>query len=298
MHNQKMWRRSFLFLGGMAIAKTLTLALPAVAQPVQLTRRTIAGVSLYQTTIDLTDPQTFITIGLANNANQANTMQLSKGDEPFSNMVARSRGAVVTTGTFFAKNNQKTVMGNMVAGGKFLKYSQWENFGTTLGLRTGNRPEMITARVDGKPEWDKHWFSITCGPRLIKQGKIWLNPQVEGFKDSHVLGVAARTAIGYSADGKKLFLVNFNQDLSLQTEAKLMKAIGCYEAMNLDGGASRALADSGKILVPAGRSLTNVIVVYDAKHPAPTALKQAFLRFQTTGRVSSDHIYNAYCLKF
>ena len=287
MHNQKIWRRSFLFLGGMAIAKTLTLALPAVAQPVQVTRRTIAGVSLYQTTIDLTDPQTFITIGLANNANRANTMQLSKGDEPFLNMVARSRGAVVTTGTFFAKNNQKTVMGNMVAGGKFLKYSQWENFGTTLGLRSGNRPEMITARVDGKPEWDKHWFSITCGPRLIKQGKIWLNPQVERFKDSHVLGVGARTAIGYSADGKKLFLVNFNQDLSLQTEAKLMKAIGCYEAMNLDGGASRALAASGKILVPAGRSLTNVIVVYDAKHPAPTALKQAFLRFKTTGRVSS-----------
>ncbi len=47
------------------------------------------------------------------------------------------------------------------------------------------------------------------------------------------------------------------------------------------------LAASGKILVPAGRSLTNVLVVYDAKHPAPTALKQAFLRFQTTGRVSS-----------
>ena len=49
-----------------------------------------------------------------------------------------------------------------------------------------------------------------------------------------------------------------------------MKAIGCYEAMNLDGGASRALAASSKILVPAGRSLTNAIVVYDGKHPAPT----------------------------
>ncbi len=40
--------------------------------------------------------------------------------------------------------------------------------------------------------------------------------------------------------------------------------------MNLDGGASRALAANGKILVLAGRSLTNVILVLDAKHPAPT----------------------------
>lgn len=39
------------------------------------------------------------------------------------------------------------------------------------------------------------------------------------------------------------------------------------------GGA--ALAANGKILVPAGRKLTNVIVVYDAKNPAPTDLKQA-----------------------
>jgi len=59
-----------------------------------------------------------------------------------------------------------------------------------------------------------------------------------------------------------------------------MKAIGCHEAMNLDGGASKAFAANGKILAPAGRPLTNVIVVYDAKNPAPTALQQSWARFQ------------------
>lgn len=63
-----------------------------------------------------------------------------------------------------------------------------------------------------------------------------------------------------------------------------MKSFGCHEAMNLDGGASKALAANGKILVPAGRPLTNVIVVYDGKNPAPAALQQSWVRFQKGDR--------------
>ncbi|BAY13514.1 phosphodiester glycosidase family protein [Calothrix sp. NIES-2098] len=284
MPSSKICRRSFLFLGGAALAYGLTLALPVTAQPVQVKKGKVNGISFYQTIIDLTDPNTFMTIGLANNATFANTMQKTSGDEEFNNLVARHRAAVIANGTFFAKNAQKTVMGNMVAEGRFLKYSQWENFGTTLGLRVGNQPEMVTARVDGKPQWHQHWFSITCGPRLLRQGEIWLQPTIEGFKDPAVLGTGARTAIGFPVDGKKLFLVNFDIALNLQQEAQAMKAIGCYEAMNLDGGASKALAANGKILVPAGRPLTNVIVVYDTKNPAPRTLQQAWVRFQKGNR--------------
>ncbi|MBD2492718.1 phosphodiester glycosidase family protein [Nostoc sp. FACHB-280] len=284
MLNSKICRRSFLFLSGASLVKGLTWELPATAQTVQIKKAKINGISFYQTIIDLTDPQTFITIGLAKNATFANTQQKSSGDEEFNKIVSRYRAAVIANGTFFAKNAQKTVMGNMVAGGRFLKYSQWENFGTTLGLRVGNQPEMITARADGKPEWHQHWFSLTCGPRLLRQGQIWLNPGLEGFKDPHVLGKGARTAIGFPADGKKLFLVNFDSSLSLQQTAQAMKAIGCHEAMNLDGGASKALAANNKILVPAGRPLTNVIVVYDAKNPAPAALKQDWMKFQQGDR--------------
>ncbi len=276
----KISRRSFLFLGGATLAQGLTLALPSYAQPVQIGKSQINGIPFYQTTVDLTDAKTFITIGLAKNANFANTIQKTSGDEEFTKLVARYKATVVANGTFFAKNAQKTVMGNMIAGGKVLKYSPWENFGTTFGLRVGNKPEMITARVDGRPEWDKHWFSITGGPRLLRKGEVWLNPSIEGFKDPHVLGSDARTAIGFSQDGTKLVLVNFEMNLSLQQEAEAMKAIGCYEAMNLDGGASRALASKNNILVPAGRPLTNVIVIYDGTNPAPTDLLQAWLKFQ------------------
>ena len=254
------------------------------AQPVQVSRKTIGGVSFYQTTIDLTDPEIFITIGLANNATIANNSKVTHGDEPFENLVERSHAAVVANGTFFGKDAQKAVLGNMVAAGKFLKYSRWENYGTTLGIKAGNQLEMITARKEGKPDWSQYWFSLTCGPRLVRQGKVWLSPLSEGFKDSHVLGVGARTAIGFPASRQQLFLVTFLENLSLEQEAKIMQAIGCIEAMNLDGGASVGLAHQGQILMSPGRNLTNVLVVYDTNYPAPELLKKSWEGFQNGAR--------------
>jgi len=258
------------------------------AKPVQLDRKNVAGASFYLTTIDLADPEIYITIGLANNAAFANTSKVTRGDEPFENMVARYRAAVVANGTFFGKDEQKSVLGNMVAAGKFLKYSRWENYGTTLGIKAGNQLEMVTARIEGKPDWSQHWFSLTCGPRLVKGGKVWLSPLSEGFKDSHVLGVGSRTAIGFPASRDKLFLVTFLDSLSLEAEAKVMQAIGCFEAMNLDGGASVGLAHQGQILLPAGRNLTNVLVVYDREYAAPAQLKQSWERFQKGSRPSPE----------
>lgn len=262
----------------------LTKIPPKKARPLEFGRRTVGGVSFYQTTIDLTDPETFITTGLANNASFANNATLTNGDEAFEKLVDRYKAAVIVSGTFFGKDTQKAVLGNMVAGGKFLKYSRWENYGTTLGIKAGNQLEMVTARTEGQPQWNEHWFSLTCGPRLVRQGKVWLSPLSEGFKDSHVLGVGARSAIGFPASKQQLFLVTFLQSLSLQQEAEIMKAIGCMEAMNLDGGASVALARKGRILLAPGRNLTNVIVVYDTEYRAPEDLKMSWQRFQNGDR--------------
>ncbi|MBE9184228.1 phosphodiester glycosidase family protein [Microcoleus sp. LEGE 07076] len=258
------------------------------AKPVEVKSQTVADASFYLTTIDLADPEIYITIGLANNAALANNSKLTAGDEPFENMVERYQAAVVANGTFFGKDEQKSVLGNMVSAGKFLKYSRWENYGTTLGIKAGNQLEMVTARIEGKPDWSQHWFSLTCGPRLVKGGKVWLSPLSEGFKDSHVLGVGSRTAIGFPASRDKLFLVTFLDSLSLEAEAKVMLAIGCFEAMNLDGGASVGLAHQGQILLPAGRNLTNVLVIYDKEYPAPATLKQSWERFQKVSRPTPD----------
>ncbi|NES93864.1 MAG: phosphodiester glycosidase family protein [Desertifilum sp. SIO1I2] len=251
-----------------------------VRKPVEVQLKTLAGVQFYQTTIDLNDPENLLTIGLANNASQANSAVATNGDEAFAPIVQRHQAAVVANGTFFSKDAQKRVMGNLVAGGKILKYSRWENHGTTLGITANRELEMITAKVDGKPEWNQHWFSLTCGPRLLKQGKVWLAPKSEGFTDPHVLDRGYRTAIGFPASRKQLYLVSFLASLSLQQEAEMMQGLGCVEAMNLDGGASMGLAYRGDVLIAPGRNLTNVIVVYDVHSPAPSALKQAWMAFE------------------
>ncbi|MDZ4837123.1 MAG: phosphodiester glycosidase family protein [Candidatus Melainabacteria bacterium] len=253
---------------------------PRKGKALKFVKTTLKGVPFYQATIDLKDPEMFLSIELANKADQANTVAFTHGDEGFESFVKRSRGAVVQNGTFFSKDNQKRVMGNMVNSGRYLKYSQWENYGTTLGIKKNNVPEMITARIEGQPDWSQHWFSLTCGPRLVTNGEILIDAEKEGFADSHVLGVGPRCAIGYPASKDKIYLVTFLMGLSLQKEAEVMKAMGCSDAMNLDGGASKAVAHNGAVVVPAHRPLTNVIVVYDTKFPAPKPLISSWKEFQ------------------
>lgn len=71
-------------------------------------------------------------------------------------------------------------------------------------------------------------------------------------------------------------------------QLKPIQPIGCFEAMNLDGGASVGLAHQRQILLPPGRNLTNVLVVYDREYPAPAQLKQSWERFQKGSRPSPD----------
>jgi Phosphodiester glycosidase len=259
---------------------------PGIAHPIAFVEKTIAGVPIRLVTIDLTDPKTFINIGLANEALQANRSRSTRGDEAFESMVKRHRAAMTASGTFFSMDHEKRVMGNMVAAGRFLKFSPWENYGTTLGLRRGNRLEMVTARTEGKPKWEQHWFSLTAGPRLLKAGKISINPKQEGFSDPAVMGVAVRSAIGFPKAADRLYLVTFHKPITLQQEAEIMSAIGSHEAMNLDGGTSVALAAGNRVLQRAGRELTNVITVYDTKFPAPEALKRSWYEFQRENQVA------------
>lgn len=273
-----MLRRSFLFLGGALLAK-MPMALPAAAQPIQVRKREVYGVPFYQAIIDLSDPFTYLSIGLANRANRANSSRFSHGDEPFPSFVSRLNAAVVMNGTFFGLDTRKQVMGNMVSGGRFLKYVPWENYGTTLAIGPGKRLQMVTARVDGRPAWQHHWFSLTAGPRLLRNGRIWLAPRTEGFEDPRVLGVAPRAAAGFTAGGRTLVLVTFLSSLSLHKEAHIMRAIGCREALNLDGGSSVGFAHQNQLLVRPSRQLTNVIAVYDRWHPATTELRKSWSRF-------------------
>lgn len=243
--------------------------------------RAVNSVPVQVVTVDLLDPTVVATVALANNAARPNVAGSTSGDEPFGKMVKRLHAAAVVNGTFFSKDAEKRVMGNMVRDGALIKFSQWDHDGTTFALGAGNRPLMRTPGADGGPEpWDRSWLALTAGPRLLRNGITWCRPEAEGFRDDHVLGSAGRTALGFDRAGRKLHLVSFEAAVPLTKAAEVMRAIGCHEAMNLDGGASRSMAVAGRVVVPAGRELTNVLAFYDRKHPAPRALRTAFEGFR------------------
>jgi hypothetical protein len=248
-------------------------------KPLQFSKSRKNGVPYYQVTIDLSDPDSYLVVRLPGKATQANSTTFTAGHENFESFLKRYPCAAMVNGTFFSKDDQERVMGNLVSEGKIMKYSQWENYGTTLSLRQGDYPEMVTARAEGRPKWDEHWFSLTCGPRLLKNGEVWVNPELEGFTDPHVLGCGSRAAIGFPKSRDRIYLITFLRGLSLAEEAKAMKAIGCWEAMNLDGGASKALFHDTVVMKP-GRGLTNVLVVYDAAHKAPPEVIDSWRQFQ------------------
>ncbi|MDN4075517.1 phosphodiester glycosidase family protein [Fictibacillus terranigra] len=81
-------------------------------------------------------------------------------------------------------------------------------------------------------------FAIGGNPVLVKDGEV---------QDVDNSVVAPRTAVGYSADGKQMYLVTVDgrqtgsRGLTLYELGELMKEFGAHQALNLDGGGSTTM---------------------------------------------------------
>lgn len=104
-------------------------------------------------------------------------------------------------------------------------------------------------------------MAFCCGPVVVKNGKEYGNTSTyaqEGYTDPKVIsGSGQRTCIGVKADGTVVIITASATQSGL---SKIMEALGCQNAMNLDGGASSALYVNGSARVSAGRALTHMIV--------------------------------------
>lgn len=127
---------------------------------------------------------------------------------------------------------------------------------------------------DGKVEFRKlgdgrrsQWSgcrSVICGgPTLVRKGKIALAPKSEGFRDPGVFMRKRRAAVGLTEHNKLLF-VTVDKPIHLTDLAKLMLHLGATDAVDMDGGSSTALYCHGKVISRPGRSLTNLLVLYDS----------------------------------
>lgn len=100
--------------------------------------------------------------------------------------------------------------------------------------------------------------SVAGTPRIVRNGKVSNEAVAEGSRSRRFINYPLpRTAIGINRTKTKLFMVTIggNNGKGLSSGASLsklgyiMKYIGCYDAMNLDGGGSSVMLVSGKNVI-------------------------------------------------
>ncbi len=102
-----------------------------------------------------------------------------------------------------------------------------------------------------KRKW-KMRTAVGGGPTLLKRGEVFVSNNeelmfVKGEKDKH-----PRTLMGYTQEGQLIIMAiqgrfpGIAEGATMQQEALLMKELGCWEALNLDGGGSSCLLINGK----------------------------------------------------
>ena len=101
-------------------------------------------------------------------------------------------------------------------------------------------------------KWKKQ-TAVGGGPVLLQNGQIKItNEQEIKFVGKAIEDKHPRTAMGYTKDNKLIILViqgrfpNIAEGATLTQEAQIFKDLGCWEALNLDGGGSSCMLVNGK----------------------------------------------------
>jgi hypothetical protein len=108
-------------------------------------------------------------------------------------------------------------------------------------------------------KWWKMRTAVGGGPTLLHYGAIWITSKEEQIPVTEN-ELRPATAMGYTSDDRLIILVvqgrfpGTAEGATLQEEAKILKEIGCYEALNLDGGGSSCMIVNGKeTIVPSDK---------------------------------------------
>lgn len=117
--------------------------------------------------------------------------------------------------------------------------------------------------------------ALQAGPVIVSKGRKFIADNEEVFFWSKIPDIHPRSAVGFTDDGKYIFMVidgrqAESRGVDLKELSVLMYDLGCYEAINLDGGGSSALVVNGRLLnKPAGltaqREVMSAIAVFNQK---------------------------------
>jgi len=122
------------------------------------------------------------------------------------------------------------------------------------------------------PEWDNVNHIISGGPYLVKKDEVYIDMTEQ--KLGSIGGRNPRTAVGYTANNNLIIVTVDGRETSsvgmtLTELANFMKSVGCYNAMNLDGGGSTVLYVNGRVVnqpqVKGGIALSNALTLNKVK---------------------------------
>ncbi|TMI62895.1 MAG: phosphodiester glycosidase family protein [Bacteroidetes bacterium] len=120
----------------------------------------------------------------------------------------------------------------------------------------GHLHEKISLHAPkGFLKW-KMQSAIGGGPVLLQEGEIKITNNEEiKFAGKAINDKHPRTAMGYTKDNKLIILVvqgrfpMIAEGATLNQEAQILKDLGCWEALNLDGGGSSCMLVNGKTTI-------------------------------------------------
>jgi tetratricopeptide (TPR) repeat protein len=220
------------------------------ARSVAYDARRVLGVPLHVITVNLNDPHIKVSVATADG--------FPRGHEPFGDFVSRVAPTAAITGTYF-HNSSFYPVGDIIVDGRMRNHGR---VGTLLRITPYNEVTFAPWSREASAHGGQYETVLGAGPRLLVDGGVAVRARAEGFRDPHVLGRAPRTAVGLTVHNK-LLLVAVRQALTLTELAKVMRAMGCVHAMNLDGGSSSALYFQGEAMVSPQRPLVNLLVVHE-----------------------------------
>lgn len=100
------------------------------------------------------------------------------------------------------------------------------------------------------------------GPLLVRDNRIVLNAQLEGFSTNFIQGAAPRTAVGKMADSTWIIATMHDRaggrGPTLAETAQIMQQLGAVDALNLDGGSSSSFYLGGQLINRSPRTVARV----------------------------------------
>lgn len=147
--------------------------------------------------------------------------------------------------------------------------------GPAQQLEKFKKERNVKLEVSTIPNWYNVNHIISGGPYLVKNSQVYVDTAEQ--KLGAIDGRNPRTAVGYTADNNLIIVTVDGREkasvgMTLYELANFMKSIGCFNAMNLDGGGSTVLYVNGKVVnhpqVQGGIALSNALTLNKVNNEA------------------------------